>query len=220
MPPSIPLYTDPSRTLYRTLGMTLRTMDPGPETEKGSYVRHGQLGGIGMVVKNAIKARMPITAKGGDVKQLGGEFILGPGLACSYASRMSTTRSHTSISVLLERAGVKPDQDSFEWERSRVQELSTICDRRMARRGGLEHLRWQGDCGLYEGGGAATPHTGEDEQELRPPDQRRELAPAHSDQLLSAAYHAGWSERVRANSDPGPGLVAEWLAGVQADPVR
>lgn len=167
---------------------------------------------------------MPITAKGGDVKQLGGEFILGPGLSCSYASRMSTTRSHTSITALLERAGVISSADSLEWERARAAELQTISERRTARRGGFEHLRWQGDCGLYERGGTASPQLEAEDScfdaDLRPPDTRRELVPAHSDQLLSAAYHAGWSERVRAVSDPGPGLVAEWLAGVETEPVR
>lgn len=58
MPSSISLYTDPTRALYRVLGMTLRTLDAGPESEKGDYVRHGQIAGIGMVVKNAILVRI------------------------------------------------------------------------------------------------------------------------------------------------------------------
>ncbi|KAG8738508.1 hypothetical protein FRC12_016741 [Ceratobasidium sp. 428] len=48
---------------------------------------------------------MPL-ANAGDIKQLGGEFILGPGLTCSFTSRMHTTRSHTPIRDLLEAAGV------------------------------------------------------------------------------------------------------------------
>ena len=73
------LYTDPSLKLYAALGMTLRSNDPGLESEKGSYVRHGFVGGIAMVVRNALKTGMPIWGKGGESMQLGGEFIFGPG---------------------------------------------------------------------------------------------------------------------------------------------
>ena len=47
-------------------------------TERG-YVRHGLMGGIAMVVLRAIKVGMPVWEKGGDIGQLGGEFVLGPG---------------------------------------------------------------------------------------------------------------------------------------------
>lgn len=73
------VFTDPSLRVYRTLGMTLQTLDGGPEKDKGDYVQHGLLGGIAMVIKNAAKARVPVWEKGGDIEQLGGEFILGPG---------------------------------------------------------------------------------------------------------------------------------------------
>jgi len=222
MPPSIPLFTDPSRTLYRALGMTLRTLDGGPEDDKGDYVRHGQLAGIGMVVKNAIVTRMPIYAKGGDVKQLGGEFILGPGLSCSYASRMHTTRSHTSISDLLIHAGVEPRPDSdhgheiisslpptyalpplfplAEHNEDQMRQLrADICRRRMSRRGGIEHFRWVSDCVLDE----------EDEYESAIDE---EIIP--DDAQSDTEFEDDRPERVRRLSDPGP--VAEWLAGMQA----
>lgn len=70
------IYVDPSRKLYSALGMTRRTTDAGSDELKGDYITHGPIGGIGMVVKNAVK--MPI-GRAGDVKQLGGEFLLGPG---------------------------------------------------------------------------------------------------------------------------------------------
>ncbi|KAG9102900.1 hypothetical protein FRC07_010129 [Ceratobasidium sp. 392] len=102
------MYTDPSRQLYNVLGMNLRTTDGGGEEEKGSYVKHGTFTGTMMVLKNALK--MPL-ANAGDIKQLGGEFILGPGLTCSFTSRMHTTRSHTPIRDLLQAAGV----DTTPW---------------------------------------------------------------------------------------------------------
>lgn len=36
-----PLYTDPSRELYKALGMTLKTFDAGSEKDKGDYIKHG-----------------------------------------------------------------------------------------------------------------------------------------------------------------------------------
>lgn len=65
--------------LYATLGMTLKTLDGGPESEKGMYVQHGAVSGIAMVVGNAVKARVPVWEPGGDTEQLGGEFVFGPG---------------------------------------------------------------------------------------------------------------------------------------------
>lgn len=73
------VYTDPSLRVYNALGMTHRTTDPGPDSEKGEYVRHGLIGGIAMVVRNALRVGMPVWERGGDVPQLGGEFVLGPG---------------------------------------------------------------------------------------------------------------------------------------------
>ena len=57
MPPTVPLFTDPTRSVYLALGMCRRTTDPGPENPRPDYVRHGYWPGIGMVVKNAIKVR-------------------------------------------------------------------------------------------------------------------------------------------------------------------
>lgn len=70
------LYTDPSHDVYNALGMTLQTLEKGP---RASYVRHGLMSGIGMVLANAVKAGMPVWKEGGDISQLGGEFVLGPG---------------------------------------------------------------------------------------------------------------------------------------------
>ena len=73
------VYTDPALQLYKTLGMTLKTLSAGAKPKKTSYVNHGRISGIAMVFMNAIKFGMPMWEKGGDLSQLGGEFILGPG---------------------------------------------------------------------------------------------------------------------------------------------
>lgn len=74
-----PVYTDPSRKIYRALNMTLRTLSGGPKSERGGYLEHNLTLGLARVAQNAIKARMPLYRYPGDFFQVGGEFILGPG---------------------------------------------------------------------------------------------------------------------------------------------
>ena len=69
--------------MYHTLGMTLRTTHLVPDYERGDYVIHGLIGGIAMVVRNALRVGMPVWEKGGDAAQLGGEFVFGPGSVLS-----------------------------------------------------------------------------------------------------------------------------------------
>ena len=104
------MYTDPTLAVYNTLGMA-RGRDgdypaclPAPKappqepagTDKpkkvrnGGYVKHGTMGGIVMVLVRAIKVGMPVWEKGGDVAQLGGEFVFGPGYVC-FCSRSNVT---------------------------------------------------------------------------------------------------------------------------------
>ncbi|KAF5326877.1 hypothetical protein D9619_004371 [Psilocybe cf. subviscida] len=73
----------------------------------GGYVKHGLVGGIAMVVVRALKVGMPVWEKGGDIAQLGGEFVFGPGLTCSFAHRMQTTKGHAPIEIVLEAAGIE-----------------------------------------------------------------------------------------------------------------
>jgi hypothetical protein len=98
------VYTDRKHAVYNALGMTLQSLDAGPM--RPEYVRHGAVSGIGMVLANAVKVRMPIWKAGGDIAQLGGEFVLGPGLQCSFAHRMRYTRSHIPILEVVKAAGI------------------------------------------------------------------------------------------------------------------
>ncbi|KAI0289318.1 hypothetical protein B0F90DRAFT_858555 [Multifurca ochricompacta] len=50
---------------------------------------------------------MPVWERGGDATQLGGEFVLGPGMSCTYAHRMQTTTGHAPILDVLAAAGVR-----------------------------------------------------------------------------------------------------------------
>jgi hypothetical protein len=53
------LYTDPTKNLYRALGLTFRTLDAEPADKTRDYVIHGLLGGVGVVLKNAIRVPLP-----------------------------------------------------------------------------------------------------------------------------------------------------------------
>ncbi|RDB25648.1 Thioredoxin-like protein AAED1 [Hypsizygus marmoreus] len=118
------MYTDPSLALYVALGMG-RDGDHAlvegdqprknpeeklgrekPEVLDGGYVKHGLVSGIAMVVLRAVKIGMPVWEKGGDINQLGGEFVLGPGLTCTFAHRMQATKGHAPVRDVLEAAGI------------------------------------------------------------------------------------------------------------------
>ncbi|KAJ3732389.1 hypothetical protein DFJ43DRAFT_306581 [Lentinula guzmanii] len=150
-----PIYTDPTATLYTALGMTLRTLDPGPKaspsssssslsvsesvtTESETYVRHRTLlSGISLVLRNAMKARMPIWRYMGDKELLGGEFIFvktpGKDVACVWAHRMRYTTGHEQIlNVVGEAENTTESQSctvcsqSFATAMSSLSELSSL----------------------------------------------------------------------------------------------
>jgi hypothetical protein len=83
----VAMYTDPTLMVYATLGMGMMRDEklrnaPAGECKKSkdsAYVKHGLLSGIAMVVVRALRVGMPVWEKGGDIGQLGGEFVLGPG---------------------------------------------------------------------------------------------------------------------------------------------
>lgn len=72
---SFEMYVDPGMEIYRALGM-----------RNAGYSKKGAtFGGLAMVVLRALRVGMPVWERGGDVGQLGGEFILGPGYVVSSA---------------------------------------------------------------------------------------------------------------------------------------
>jgi hypothetical protein len=112
------LYVDPTLAVYRALGMTRRTLNIGPDSEKGSYVKHGLVDGMATVVGRSARVRAPVWRGIGDLGQLGGEFVLGPastqgmgqrgviqGRKCFYAHRMTHIRSHSPIEEVMKAAG-------------------------------------------------------------------------------------------------------------------
>ncbi|RXW14940.1 hypothetical protein EST38_g10918 [Candolleomyces aberdarensis] len=108
------IYADPTRDLYHALGMTLETLSTAPSNQP----KPGYLAGVGMVsniftsiwkgpMKNPV-----LIGKQGNISQLGGEFIFGPGKQCLFASRMRNTEDHVSVEELMQVAGVEYKEDS------------------------------------------------------------------------------------------------------------
>ena len=136
---NVAVFPDPTLTLHHTLGMTLRTTSAGPASERGHYVSSPP--SLARALRDAVTRHrmLPLFEKAGDAAQLGGEFILGPGLGseggCHYAHRMRTTRGHAPILDVVERSGVV-----------------TAWVRRFRKRGGLAELGVGMDGGVYGSG--------------------------------------------------------------------
>lgn len=103
IPDFVRVYADPSRKIYTALGMTLRTNDQGPACSRPDYQTMGVMKASFRAIKKGV-VDMPLRVPG-DLKLLGGEFILGPGLQCSFTHRMVTTRGHLDLPRVLVQAG-------------------------------------------------------------------------------------------------------------------
>ncbi|KAF8887117.1 AhpC/TSA antioxidant enzyme-domain-containing protein [Infundibulicybe gibba] len=85
------IYADPSRKLYRALGTDIETTATTPAGQQRRSYRTTS------VFVNATQSiwRMlqnpKLIGKQGNVSQLGGDFIFGPGAQCTFASRMQHT---------------------------------------------------------------------------------------------------------------------------------
>lgn len=70
-----PIYTDPTRSLFKALGMT-RTWDKG---EKPAYMRRSLFAtSVSGVVQGLKNVTTGLATKSGDFKQVGGEFLFEP----------------------------------------------------------------------------------------------------------------------------------------------
>ncbi|KAI5475058.1 hypothetical protein MNV49_002050 [Pseudohyphozyma bogoriensis] len=98
------IYADPSKKTYVELGMTLRTLAQGEGDPE--YIKRSGFSNFTTSIANAFKFGKVLSANSGDIKQLGGEFILGPGEECSFTHRMSNTKDHVPTADLMHAAGV------------------------------------------------------------------------------------------------------------------
>ncbi|KAL5536151.1 CCT3 [Sanghuangporus sanghuang] len=104
------IYADPSRELYRKLGMTTENLKATPTGQKKrSYVP----GSVSNVLKRPITHPLQL-GKQGNISQLGGDFIFGPGNTCHFAHLMEHTEDHIEVADLTKEAGVKFASTSSE----------------------------------------------------------------------------------------------------------
>ncbi|PCH34359.1 hypothetical protein WOLCODRAFT_160820 [Wolfiporia cocos MD-104 SS10] len=101
------LYADHSRALYHLLALTTSLALTLAGQEKRGYLAGRSF--VANVVKSIwdgpLKNPQHI-GKQGDISQLGGDFILGPGNVCAFASRMQHTEDHVDVPELMREAGV------------------------------------------------------------------------------------------------------------------
>jgi hypothetical protein len=126
-----PIYADPTRKLYDLLGMT-RTLQLGSKPE---YMHSNMLiNSVQSIFQSLGTGKNAL--KGGDMKQVGGEFLFEDG-KCTWVHRMRTTRDHAEVSDLRSLLGlddarppmrkrwshgikaVKQDKRSMSWGRLR-----------------------------------------------------------------------------------------------------
>ncbi|KAJ3879239.1 AhpC/TSA antioxidant enzyme-domain-containing protein [Lentinula edodes] len=105
--PSSKIFADPSLGVFHGLGMDIQTLARTPTGEKrASYLTEGIIKGSLWSIWRGLK-NPRLIGKQGNIAQLGGEFILGPGNRCTFAHRMRHTEDHAEISELLEGAGLR-----------------------------------------------------------------------------------------------------------------
>lgn len=100
-PPPFQFYADPDLRLYHALGVTRRNLDLGDPTKDKIGSHHTQgftqtfLSSVGEIVKSG-----SLALKGGDFKQLGGEFVWNSQGEPVLAHRMRHTRDHSEVADL------------------------------------------------------------------------------------------------------------------------
>ncbi|CBQ71811.1 related to Glucose 1-dehydrogenase [Sporisorium reilianum SRZ2] len=98
--PPFDFYADPTLELYHALGVTRRNLELGSSKEKvGSHHQTSVLHNVVSSVADTFKSGSLIL-KGGDFKQLGGEFVWDQEGRVVLAHRMRHTRDHSEISKL------------------------------------------------------------------------------------------------------------------------
>lgn len=161
-----PIYAEPTRKLYDHLGMT-RTYDLGA---KPAYMQtHLLINSVQSIFQGLSTGRKAL--KGGDFKQVGGEFLFEGG-ECTWVHRMRTTRGHMEVEeirALLGLDGTRPPMRK-RWSHGIKQEgtkRSLSWGRlRSKSKGGKDELG-----GLARGrpskSGSATPERVEEEGPIR-----------------------------------------------------
>lgn len=116
-----PIYADPTKELYKVLGMT-RSLDLGPKSPE--YMQMSLPTAIITSFLQALRAGSK-ALKGGSFDQLGGEFILEDGRAV-WCHRMKNTRDHAEFCVMRSELGYDGEKPPARrrWSQGLVRSLS------------------------------------------------------------------------------------------------
>ncbi|KAI0822744.1 AhpC/TSA antioxidant enzyme-domain-containing protein [Trametes gibbosa] len=104
---SYAMYADPARALYTTFGLVQNLERTPAGQAKRSYLGQSFLSNVLKSIWDGPLKKPQYIGKQGNISQLGGDFIFGPGEACSYASRMRHTEDHVEVADLMKEAGVE-----------------------------------------------------------------------------------------------------------------
>lgn len=102
-----PIYTDPTRKLQDALGIL-----PAPLSGRDSPSRQRFLLRLNRAFDMFVAAAKMTSFRGGDRRQLGGEFIMMES-SCSFAHRMRLPADHTPVPALLKAITKKEDRQSY-----------------------------------------------------------------------------------------------------------
>ncbi|KAK7185219.1 hypothetical protein DPSP01_000859 [Paraphaeosphaeria sporulosa] len=150
-----PIYADPTRKLYDLLSMT-RTWDMGKKPE---YIQSNMLFTSVQSIVQSLKTGSK-ALKGGDFKQVGGEFLFEDG-KCVWAHRMKHTRDHTEVSAVRELLGLKGEKIPLRkrWSHG----VKTLKEQGRDRSSSWGRVRSKSK-GAHEKDGSKTPDTVEEER--------------------------------------------------------
>ncbi|KAK7686527.1 hypothetical protein QCA50_010126 [Cerrena zonata] len=102
------IFGEPTRELHRLFGL-VESLDrtPAGEQQREYISPKPYLSRVLISIWRGPLKRPQDFGKQGNFSQLGGDFILGPGNRCSFASRMKHTEDHVEINELMREAGVE-----------------------------------------------------------------------------------------------------------------
>ncbi|KAF2678689.1 hypothetical protein K458DRAFT_422920 [Lentithecium fluviatile CBS 122367] len=161
-----PIYADPTRKLYELLGMT-RTLELG---KKPAYIQSNLLvTSVQAIIQGLSTGNKAL--KGGDFKQVGGEFLFEDG-KCVWAHRMRNTRDHMEVEALRGVLGLEASKGVLrkKWSHSvkavREKEEKERKDKEKEKEGkGWGRLRSKSK-GVKDKEGSKTPELVKDESEV------------------------------------------------------
>jgi len=99
------IYADSSRETFRALDLKV-TLEVTPKGEKKkSYLQSTMLANVMGSMWRAVTHPKHI-GRQGNIRQVGGDFILGPGPQCSFVHRMQHTEDHIELAELVQLLGL------------------------------------------------------------------------------------------------------------------